>query len=216
MINDIPKDQSYTNKRDTHVTHTLKNNNEDIDPTILYWEERQIDYRKIKLMLEGKYREPRTAWLSLRLPPTIRKLYGQAPEKVKLAARRALESVIISWFLGEPQVKMYELSLAGTPIIFNVNLNLNENNNRAEASSQNQNIVVNQTKLEILIEELSPKIEELTILLKRINQILSTLVSKKDEYNLYPLALRRISEASEKSRQATFIAKRIAETLRVN
>jgi len=211
-LEEHPTGNSYS-ERDTHVTHTLMVKDEDpTDPATIFWEERRMDYRKIKLMLQGKYREPRTAWLSLRLPPTIRKLYSQAPDKVKLAARRALESVLIAWFLGESQVRITDSSPFSAPFIFNINLNMNEN--KAEARSENQNIV--QNKLEILIDELNPKLEELAVLLKRVNQLLAALLAKKDEYKLLPLAEARLREASEKTRQAFFITKRIRELVEIN
>ncbi len=107
-------------ERDTHVTHTD-----------IYWEERRVLERKARLLAEGKITEPKDEWLSIRLSHTIKTIYRRAPPQVRQAARRALESVLLSWFLGEPQVRVEE-GQGRNVFVYNISMSISEA--RAEAN----------------------------------------------------------------------------------
>ncbi|MEB3861261.1 MAG: hypothetical protein GSR84_03465 [Desulfurococcales archaeon] len=94
----------------------------------LYWEERRFIERKLRAWLNGEYKKSRRAWLGIRLTPTLKEIYDRAPDDVKQAARRALEAVLISWFLGESTVAYNKPSHATHVFIINVNINENSNN----------------------------------------------------------------------------------------
>ena len=108
-------------RRETNVKPTTDN---------LYWEERRFIERKLRAWLNGEYKESRRAWLGIRLTPTIKEIYDRAPDDVKQAAKRALEAVLISWFLGESTVA-YSRPAHATQV-FNINVNINENSNNVD------------------------------------------------------------------------------------
>ncbi len=94
----------------------------------IYREEMELLRRKARLWAEGKLPQKKDAFFGMRVPQLILDLYRRAPERVKLAARKAFEAVLISWFLGDtPQVAQPS---NGAPMIFNINLAISES--RAE------------------------------------------------------------------------------------
>ena len=135
--------------RDTNVTPTRGSE--------LYWEERELLKRKLKAWLRGEYVERKSAWLTMRTTPTIPEIYSRAPEEVKQAARRALEAVLIAWFLGEPRVEYSQPG--GSPQIFNININVNEN--RAEARAESKAEAKSRLELEATLEAAKQIVEAL-------------------------------------------------------
>ena len=116
-------------------------------------EERKVLVEKARLLSEGIIVEYYTEQLCMRIRPTVKQLYLKAPIAVKRAAKQALESAVIAFYLGGQASLESHLSHAA-PIV--MNLNIVEAKAEAKAKAE-----VDLKPLAQLLERL---IEELTII----------------------------------------------------
>ena len=112
-------------------------------------EERRVLTEKARLLAEGIVVESYTAYLGLRVRPTIKQLWEAAPRQAKRAAKQALEATILAYYLGG-QASL-GTHLYGAPSVINMNLNIVEAEAKAEARVDLEPLV---KLLEELIQEL--------------------------------------------------------------
>ena len=91
------------------------------EPAEVLREHREVLRKKLRLLMEGKLVESRTSKIDFRTWPDLKYVYGKAPQAVKAAARKAFESVILSWFLGEQEIEA-ALGRPGSVAVFNINI----------------------------------------------------------------------------------------------
>ena len=91
------------------------------EPIEVLREHRIVLRKKLKLLIAGKLTEPRSSKIEFRTWPDLKYVYGKAPSIVKSAARKAFESVVLSWFLGETE-KIEAALGEGRLAVFNINI----------------------------------------------------------------------------------------------
>ncbi len=92
------------------------------EPAEVLREHREVLRKKLRLLMEGKLVESRTSKIDFRTWPDLKYVYGKAPRIVKAAARKAFESVILSWFLGEQKQIEAALGRPSSVAVFNINI----------------------------------------------------------------------------------------------
>ena len=92
------------------------------EPVEVLREQRDVLRRKLKMLIEGKLVETRSSRIDFRTWPDLKYVYSKAPRIVKAAARKAFESVILSWFLGEQDRIEAVLDRPGSVAVFNINI----------------------------------------------------------------------------------------------
>lgn len=143
--------------------------------------ERQVLVEKAKLLAEGELREGYTAYLSLRVRPTIKQLWNAAPIQAKRAAKHALEAAILAYYLGG-QASMNTPSYHAPPIIMNLNIVEAKAESRSEAKI-----------------DLKPIIDLLEELMREI-QIIHNLASYPSQTNMSAIT-QKSSEIIAKIRE---------------
>ena len=93
---------------------------------------------RARLLAEGEINEPYTAYLALRVRPTIKKLWDAAPPEAKKAARSTLEAVLLAFYLGgHTHIHQHHQQ----PLIMNLNLNMNIAHAEAHAKTSIQQLL---------------------------------------------------------------------------
>lgn len=84
-------------------------------------EEMRILREKAKLLSDGLLVEKYTAYLGLRVRPTIKQLWEAAPLEAKRSAKQALEATILAYYLGG-QASLGTHLYGAPPVIMNLNI----------------------------------------------------------------------------------------------
>ena len=137
-------------------------------------EERRVLVEKARLLAEGIVVESYTAYLGLRVRPTIKQLWEAAPRQAKRAAKQALEAAILAYYLGG-QASL-STHLYGAPPVINMNLNIVEA--RAEAKAEAK---VDLEPLVKLLEELLRELQIIRNLARYPSQTNAAAISRKAE-----------------------------------